>query len=120
MHLSPHLLNETHKKVARYRLWERLIPYLALPILVLAYVGGLYLDDLFSVKDRMAVPAGTLAGFVLAFLYIRIETHITHTIAELQRLEDAPESLRCDPINGVALFELRIKRPFLDVLKRGF
>ena len=121
MNLSPLLLDKTTRKVNRYEMYRRMITYLALPILVISGMIGQHIAELLPTYiEMMSVASATFAGFLMAFIYIRIETNIKYTLADLKRLEEAPESLRTDPINGVVSLERQVNRSFWDVLKRGF
>lgn len=121
MNLSPLLLNKTTRKVNRYEMYRRMITYLALPILVTSWMIGPHIAELLpTYYEMMDVASATFAGFVMGFVYIRIDTNIEHTLADLKRLEEAPESLRSNKIDGVVSLERQVNRSFWDVLKRGF
>ena len=120
MHLSPLLINEVTKKVNKYKIYLRVIVFLAVPILVISWMIGTHIATTLLHYEMMSVGCATFAGFLMAFIYIRIETNIEYTLADLKRLEEVPESLRTDPINGVVSLERQVNRSFWDVLKRGF
>jgi hypothetical protein len=120
MHLSPILITEVTKKVNKYKIYLRVIVFLAVPILVISWMIGTHIATTLLHYEMMSVGCATFAGFLMAFIYIRIETNIEYTLADLKRLEEVPESLRTDPINGVVSLERQVNRSFWDVLKRGF
>jgi hypothetical protein len=120
MHLSPILITEVTKKVNKYKIYLRMIVFLAVPILVISWMIGTHIATTLLHYEMMSVGCATFAGFLMAFIYIRIETNIEYTLADLKRLEEVPESLRTDPINGVVSLERQVNRSFWDVLKRGF
>jgi len=120
MHLSPLLITEVTKKVNKYKIYLRVIVFLAVPILVISWMIGTHIATTLLHYEMMSVSCATFAGFLMAFIYIRIETNIEYTLADLKRLEEVPESLRTDPINGVVSLERQVNRSFWDVLKRGF
>jgi hypothetical protein len=120
MHLSPLLITEVTKKVNKYKIYLRVIVFLAVPILVISWMIGTHIATTLLHYEMMSVGCATFAGFLMAFIYIRIETNIEYTLADLKRLEEVPESLRTDPINGVVSLERQVNRSFWDVLKRGF
>ena len=120
MHLSPLLITEVTKKVNKYKIYLRMIVFLAVPILVISWMIGTHIATTLLHYEMMSVGCATFAGFLMAFIYIRIETNIEYTLADLKRLEEVPESLRTDPINGVVSLERQVNRSFWDVLKRGF
>ena len=120
MHLSPILITEATKKVNKCEIYLRMIVFLAVPILVISWMIGTHIATTLLHYEMMSVGCATFAGFLMAFIYIRIETNIEYTLADLKRLEEVPESLRTDPINGVVSLERQVNRSFWDVLKRGF
>jgi len=121
MNLSPLLLDKTTRKVNRYEIYRRMITYLALPILVISGMIGQHIAELLPTYiEMMSVASATFAGFLMAFIYIRIESHIEHTKAHLKRLNEAPESLRSDAFDGVISLERQVNRSFWNVLKLGF
>ena len=120
MHLSPILITEVTKKVNKYKIYLRMIVFLAVPILVISWMIGTHIATTLLHYEMMSVGCATFAGFLMAFIYIRIETNIECTLADLKRLEEAPESLRSNPVNGVASLERQVNRSFWNLLKRGF
>ena len=120
MHLSPLLITEVTKKVNKYKIYLRMIVFLAVPILVISWIIGTHIATTLLHYEMMSVGCATFAGFLMAFIYIRIETHIEHTKAHLKRLNEAPESLRSDVFNGVISLERQVNRSFWNVLKLGF
>ena len=120
MHLSPLLITEVTKKVNKYKIYLRMIVFLAVPILVISWMIGTHIATTLLHYEMMSVGCATFAGFLMAFIYIRIETNIEYTLGDLKRLEEAPESLRSNPVSGVASLERQVNRSFWNLLKRGF
>ena len=119
MYLSPILLNQATKKINRYKTCRRMTVYLILPIVVISWMIGAHIGEVLH-NEMMDSNVAMVAIFVLAFSYHRLDINITHSTANLKRLEDAPESLRSDPINGVVSLERQVNRSFWNVLKKGF
>ena len=120
MHLSPLLVSQVTKKVNNYKIYLRMIVFLAVPILVISWMVGMHITTVLPHLEKMNVGCATVVAFLMAFIYIRIETNIEYTLADLKRLEEAPESLRSNPVNGVASLERQVNRSFWNLLKRGF
>ena len=120
MHLSPILITEVTKKVNKYKIYLRMIVFLAVPILVISWMIGMHITALLPHLEKMNVGCATVVTYLMAFIYIRIETNIEHTLGDLKRLEEAPESLRSNPVSGVASLERQVNRSFWNLLKRGF
>jgi len=81
---------------------------------------GMHITSVLPHLEKMNVGCATVVAFLMTFIYIRIETNIEYTLADLKRLEEAPESLRSNPVNGVASLERQVNRSFWNLLKRGF
>gem|GEM_PF-6335862 len=81
---------------------------------------GMHITSVLPHLEKMNVGCATVVAFLMTFIYIRIETNIEYTLADLKRLEEAPESLRSNPVNGVPSLERQVNRSFWNLLKRGF